>query len=549
MRLPDKILVLSLTRMGDIVQSIPFVRRLRLQNPDAEIHVLVEQCFADVAAFLPDVAAIRTVRLEDLLPALETGRRRNLQTATRFYRDFVADLRAESYDQVWNLTHTRPATVLNYLLTAERGCGVTLDRNGFQRVNDPWLTYFFAANLARPWCQFNLVDIYANCVQDVPWAAGRSLCIDPAAYAAVRSPFPETAALLRIAVHPGASQPAKQWPLHRYRQLIEQLTRRADVEVLLIGGPKDAKIAAEFHGFPRVRSLIGKTTPTELALALSQCRILISNDSGPMHVAAGVGTRTIAITVGSALGSETAPYGDGHLVIEPDNECFPCPADKPCANPVCGARITAETVLAAVAWELKWAGEPLERELTGARIYRTEISKTDGLLDLRRLFTADVFARDRLNSIVRTAWLAALEPQQKVSPRGAELPASLQPLWREARLSAIMLRGLASQLSRAAQFAGRRMTTIVQLGELIRMQEARLEQIMRRHSLLQSLWIFGEISRASLPGDDLTRQAAATATIYDRLSRLLQTMQHEPSLSTNELSIETVIEEHHENPA
>ncbi|MBU1920291.1 hypothetical protein KKG66_05560, partial [bacterium] len=60
-----KILVFSMTRMGDIIQSIPFIRRLRQKHPHAQVDLFVESCFADVAGFLPGIDNIIEVRLED----------------------------------------------------------------------------------------------------------------------------------------------------------------------------------------------------------------------------------------------------------------------------------------------------------------------------------------------------------------------------------------------------------------------------------------------------------------------------------------------------
>ena len=58
-----------------------------------------------------------------------------------------------------------------------------------------------------------------------------------------------------------------------------------------------------------------------------------------MHIAAAVDTKVIAITLGSALGSETAPYGDNHWVIEPRVECFPCSAERVCKIQHCANNI------------------------------------------------------------------------------------------------------------------------------------------------------------------------------------------------------------------
>ncbi|MFZ5434384.1 MAG: glycosyltransferase family 9 protein, partial [Calditrichota bacterium] len=327
------------------MQSIPYFRRLRKKNPTAEIHVLVEQCFADVAGFLPNIDRIITVRLEDLLPDLAHDRTGNISRAAAYYRGLIADLQAAKYSEVWNLTHTRPSMVMNYLLANKSGQGVTLDHNGLQRVNSPWLAYFFATNLARPWCSFNLVDIYANCVDGVPWDYGRSIRIDPEVYAqhvGVQLPLDEQRT--RVAIHPGASQKDKQWPTEKYRAVAKLLAAHPGTDIVLIAGPADRKIAGQFADVSNLINLVGKTTPEELAGVLSQCSLLISNDSGPMHIAAAVGTPVLDITVGSALASETAPYGAGHMVVEPDSACFPCPPRRPCPASECAERISVETI-------------------------------------------------------------------------------------------------------------------------------------------------------------------------------------------------------------
>jgi ADP-heptose:LPS heptosyltransferase len=542
-----KILVLSISRMGDIVQSIPFFRRLELRHPGSEIHVLVEECFADVAEFLPHVNRIATVRLEDLLPDLSSGRSHNLARATTFYRGLVAELRAEQYGEVWNLTHTRPSMVLNALLAGHRGCGVTLDRDGLQKVNSPWLIYFFATNLARPWCQFNLVDIYANCVTGVDWAAGRNTEIVPPG----DSPLPPGAGDHRIAVHAGASQATKQWPLESFRRVVERLVARGNVSVVLIGGRRDESLATAFQGIPRVTSLIGKTTPRELAAVLAQSRVLLSNDSGPMHVAAAVKTPVIVITIGSALGSETAPYGDGHWVIEPDSPCFPCSAHYPCQTLTCGQRITTETVAALTEYALGWRSAPSLSEISGSRIYRTRFSKSDELLELERMFGAEACERDRLHDLIRPAWLSILEdrPPSPTASQG-EVHDDLRQQAQEAVNAAVQTQEQALRLAHVASRPPLDMLQIERLGEEVRQAETRLDQRLNGHGLLRSFQAFAAIARASLNGDGLAAQARETARIYGRVERLLSALSvGTPKQESKNSLTSTVIEASHENRA
>ncbi|MBU1983785.1 glycosyltransferase family 9 protein, partial [bacterium] len=382
--------------MGDIIQSIPFFRRLRGSRPDAEIHVLVEKCFGDVIRMVPGVDAIHEIRLEDLLPDLEQGRNGNVPKATTYYRNLVENLKRENYSEVWNLTHTRPSMVLNYLLAAEHGRGVTLDRHGLQRVNSPWLSYFFATNLARPWCQFNLADIYANCIDEAEWETGRSIRI---AQSDIKRDHPLScvSSRIRIAIHPGASQDDKRWSVESYRQLARRLLQRGDVEIVIVAGKRDVELGRKFEGIEGIVNLAGQTNVPDLASVLANCRLLVSNDSGPMHVAAAVGTPVLDITVGSALASETAPYGENHVVVEPESACFPCSSRNPCSSELCGSRITPQVVLRLCEWMLGLRGIPQPQELAHCRVYRTGFSEEDGLLELRRIGATQEYARDEIH--------------------------------------------------------------------------------------------------------------------------------------------------------
>lgn len=533
MQKTNKILVIAITRMGDLIQSIPFLRRLKMRTPESEVHLLVEECFRDVAGLLPAVDRIHSVKLEDLIPNLASGREHDLAGATKFYKEWVRGYRSEKYGEIWNLTHTRPSMVLNFLLAGERGRGVTLDEYGLQRVNSPWLLYFFATNLARPWCQFNLVDIYANCVSDVEWKSGRDLSFRHDIEMPL-SQFPVVRpSTHRIAIHPGASQKSKQWPTSAYRQLAEILTRRSDIEVILVGGGRDREIAEAFRGLPRVSSAIGKTDVPHLASLLSTCSLLFSNDSGPMHVAAAVGVPVVAITVGSALGSETAPYGNGHLVLEPDSACFPCSPQHTCADTVCASRIPAETVAAVGLWRVGLAGAPNVDELSGTRVYQTGFSPTDDCLALTRLFARRNTERDELHQIIRPAWLSVLEdlPENGTRCRPG-ITAQITSFASHAEAISRELVDLSVQLENAANRLPNSLPLIERLARSVQNQEAVLRSALSCHGLLRSFYTYSMIARASLSGNDLRTQAAETAQIYRRVSRLLAPLsQNEETLS------------------
>jgi len=102
-----------------------------------------------------------------------------------------------------------------------------------------------------------------------------------------------------ILIHPGASDTAKCWPAANFAQLMDRLTERYNLKIVLIGSKQTVPVAADIlrqtRGSSKYLDLTGKTSIAQMASLLRQSRLLISNDSGPVHVAAGVGTNVISL--------------------------------------------------------------------------------------------------------------------------------------------------------------------------------------------------------------------------------------------------------------
>ena len=162
-----------------------------------------------------------------------------------------------------------------------------------------------------------------------------------------------------VALGPGATYgPAKRWPLGYWKQLIALMLESGKETLLVLGGPEEKEYLEDLwkglsdkHA-PRLVSLVGKTSPLMLAAVLDQCKLLITNDTGPMHVAAAVGTPTVAL-FGSTSPTWTRPFGLGHEVIYKAVECSPC-YQKTCPiGYICLNRITVDEVLRTVQKKLK----------------------------------------------------------------------------------------------------------------------------------------------------------------------------------------------------
>ncbi len=127
-----------------------------------------------------------------------------------------------------------------------------------------------------------------------------------------------------IAIHPFTSDPLKQWPFERFVKLAEVITREMPATVVIIGGREEAERSREFFGpiaGEKITDITGKTGLCELGAVLKHCDLLISGDSGPVHLACCVGT-PVVVLFRTDLPGKTAqrwgPWGEGHVVIERD---------------------------------------------------------------------------------------------------------------------------------------------------------------------------------------------------------------------------------------
>jgi ADP-heptose:LPS heptosyltransferase len=123
-----------------------------------------------------------------------------------------------------------------------------------------------------------------------------------------------------IAIHPWTSDFVKQWPIERFRELALKIVKETGVNVVIMGGPEEVQKSALFDNLDkRINNLTGKTTLVELASVLKKSKLLISGDSGPVHMACAVGTPVIALFRNDMPGKgpkRWGPWGEGNIVIE-----------------------------------------------------------------------------------------------------------------------------------------------------------------------------------------------------------------------------------------
>jgi heptosyltransferase-2 len=152
-----------------------------------------------------------------------------------------------------------------------------------------------------------------------------------------------------LGINPGATfGSAKRWYPERFAGVARSLATQWQAQVVIFGGPDETAIALEIerHLGGACLNLAGKTSVRELMALIKRCNFMITNDSGPMHVAAAFGVPLVAI-FGPTDHTGTAPFTDRAVIVRKDVACAPCKLRECPTDHRCMTAVTAEDVVTA----------------------------------------------------------------------------------------------------------------------------------------------------------------------------------------------------------
>lgn len=151
-----------------------------------------------------------------------------------------------------------------------------------------------------------------------------------------------------VVLHPGARWITKIWPPASWARLADWLIREKGLAVVITGSAGDRELAARITAQMRERAqnLAGHTSLQELAGIMQKARLAVTADTGPMHLAAALGTKVVAVFGPTAPG-RTGPFGEDHRVVRLGLTCSPC-FQRRCPEPRCLLDLPPEAVQAAV---------------------------------------------------------------------------------------------------------------------------------------------------------------------------------------------------------
>jgi heptosyltransferase-2 len=310
----SRILVVAPNWIGDALMAQPLLARLREKRPGIKLDVLAPEWVAPVARRMPEVDEVIAVPFRH--GALQLGRRWQLGRA----------LKRRQYAEAIVLPNSWKAALVPLFAAIPVRSGYVGESrygllNRLYRKPDKAMRRHYARLAEAP---------DSEPLQPLPEARLR---FDATQAAATRARFGVEG---RYAVLcPGAEYgPAKRWPY------FAELARRLELPVVLLGSPNDAAAAEGVGG----RNLVGKTTLDEAIDLIAGAGLVISNDSGLMHVAAALGRPLVAL-FGSSSPEKTPPQSGRVLWLKP--ECSPCfQRACPLGHFRCMRELTVDRVLA-----------------------------------------------------------------------------------------------------------------------------------------------------------------------------------------------------------
>ncbi len=328
---PKKILIIKPSSLGDIIHSLPFLASISKGFPDAEIHWVVARGLHVILAGHP---------LINKLWIINKDKWRHLSYLPKTCREIIdlyKGLRKEKFDLSIDLSGLFRSGLLTWAAKARYKLGFTESDEG---------SPLFYTHKIKGGMENHAIDRYLKIAEAI--GCQRTGIAYPMAPFDYRPEVCRSLPKDYIVIAPSAGKEANRWPAERFGRLAAKLPFTS----LVISGLADKEVAEEVVRCAEGRaiSLAGKTNLLEMFAVIRQARFFISNDTGPMHIAAAFNIPVFAI-FGPANPQRTGPYGP-HTIIREELPCSPCYAWKPCDNWRCMENLTVEKVHSIIVKEL-----------------------------------------------------------------------------------------------------------------------------------------------------------------------------------------------------
>ncbi len=305
-----KILILKPSSLGDVVQALPVLRLLKRHRPASEIYWWVASSLAPLLEGDPDLAGV--IRFE----------RRRWGSPWHWNEVWrsVRDIRRHGFDWVIDLQSLARSGAVAWLANAGLTVGLDDHREGARGFYDVIAPRLSWDTHAVDWYLSVLPLLGVPRQGDFTWLPER-----PTVVASVKEKWPVGGARW-VTLLPGARWTNKRWPVEHFTELVRLLAESGpDLRFAILGDASDRELGQTIaRAQPeRCLNLTGATSLPEMIEWIRLSEVMVSNDSGPMHVAAALGKPVVAL-FGPTAPQRTGPYGQVPQVARISLPCAPC---------------------------------------------------------------------------------------------------------------------------------------------------------------------------------------------------------------------------------
>lgn len=318
-----KILIIKMSAIGDVIHTLPALNALRAHYPHAHITWLVEEAAADIVMGHPALDRVILSRRRQWVRQLKS---RHWKSGLKGMCAFIKTLRDTRYDMVIDFQALLKSAAMallsrgtikigfargmqhaemSYLFYNEHIPAIDMEVHALKRG----LLFLEAMGIPAPDVVYNLSIRNQERTQISRLLAQNGI----------------TGTRKLFCINPQATWETKLWDNTKFAQLADELSKTYGADIIFTGGPEDISAIETIRtqmANPSI-NLAGKTTLKTLAALYDRVDLLVTTDTGPMHLAAALGTRVVAI-FGSTAPWRTGPWGNTCTVVRSGVACSPC---------------------------------------------------------------------------------------------------------------------------------------------------------------------------------------------------------------------------------
>ena len=331
------ILIIKMSALGDVMHALPCAAALRDLYPNAKISWLVHPQFG---TFVPEVPYVDEVIYFDK----KAFSKMSLPAKIKEFFRMKNLLNSKKFDLVIDLQGLFKSAIMAWLTGCSKRIGYNDMREGSGLVSRA---------IHGPHDQGHIVQQYLDVIRYLGSTVEEPVFPMPKLSEEkdklkeiLANKFSQAEAEKIVVLVPGAGWVTKEWPVSYFVELADALIKQGRY-IILAGGPAELIKSEEIiQSLPedKVLNLVGKTNLRELAALMGSVGLCIGGDTGPVHIAAAMGCRIIAL-FGASSGHRAGPYGSKVTIISTKEECAPCFKRKCPLNKNCMSRITVKEVL------------------------------------------------------------------------------------------------------------------------------------------------------------------------------------------------------------